>query len=65
MVNALPLLANTPLSLLQLHFSLLKLSGEIRVVERKEVDEILSGQKNGDISFWKRSDAEILMPAKL
>jgi len=61
MVNALPLLANTPLSLLQLHFSLLKLSGEIRVVERKEVDEILSGQKNGDISFWKRSDAEILM----
>jgi hypothetical protein len=61
MANASPQPGNAALSVLQLHFHLLKLSGEIRVVERAEVDEILNGHKNGDISFWKKVDAEMLM----
>ena len=61
MANASPQSGNAALSVLQLHFHLLKLSGEIRVVERAEVDEILNGNKNGDISFWKKVDAEMLM----
>ena len=61
MVNASPQIANTALCVLQLHFHLLKLSGEIRVVERQEVDDILNGHRNGDISFWKKVDGELLI----
>jgi hypothetical protein len=61
MVNATPHLGITALGVLQIHFHLLKISGEIRVVERGDIDEIISGQKIGDISFWKKVDAEILM----
>ena len=61
MADASPQSGNAALGVLQLHFHLLKLSGEIRVVERAEVDEILNGHKNGDISFWKKVDAEMLM----
>ena len=49
------------LSALQLNFLLLKLDGQIRVIEKQEMDAILCGNKNGEISFYKKAEGELLM----
>ena len=46
---------------LQQRFCLLNLSGEIRIVDKDQVTQILAGVKSGDISFFKKSDGEVLM----
>lgn len=51
----------TALDVLQLHFCLLKLSGEVRIVEKDDIDAILKGQKNGDISFWDTKSGNLWM----
>jgi hypothetical protein len=60
-----PNLSNTSsinaLAILQKNFCLVKLSGEIRIAELHEVNSILIGQKEGEISFCKRPDGEFLM----
>jgi hypothetical protein len=43
------------LSALQLNFLLLKLDGQIRVIEKHEMDAILCGNKNSNISFYKKN----------
>jgi hypothetical protein len=50
-----------PLPLLQARFALIKLSGELRLVDRQEVADVLSGHRPGDISFYKRTDANTLL----
>ena len=49
------------LSALQLNFLILKLDGQIRVIEKKNMDAILCGKKSGDISFYKKPEGELLM----
>ena len=61
MSNASTQLATTALDILQLHFCLLKLSGEVRIVEKDDIDAILKGQKNGDISFWDTKSGNLWM----
>jgi len=61
MSNGSTQLATTTLDVLQLHFCLLKLSGEVRIVEKDDIDAILKGQKNGDISFWDTKSGNLWM----
>ena len=49
------------LAVLQSNFCLVKLAGEIRVVEWQEVKSILSGHKLGDIAFYKKAEGELLI----
>jgi len=50
-----------PLPLLQARFALLKLGGELRLVDRDEVAGVLSGKRSGDIDFYKTADANKLL----
>ncbi len=52
---------DTPLSVLQDRFAILDLSGEIRVVKRNQISELLKGKLRGEIGMYKKSDAELLM----
>lgn len=51
----------TPLQELQKQFCIIDIQGEIRVLDRGQVDEALNGDYEGDISFYKRQDAELVM----
>ena len=51
----------TALQSLQARFCLIDLSGEIRVADRVQIQDVLSGARSGDISFYKKQDGETLM----
>ncbi len=61
MVNPSNLSNQTGLQLLQLAFCLIKLSGDVMVVDRSEVAAALSGRKLGIVDFYKKSAGEVLM----
>ena len=56
---------NTPLAALQEAFCLLRLSGELRVGDRREIAAIQAGTRAGDLSMFKQNDAKILMKRHL
>jgi len=51
----------SPLDELQARYALIDLGGEVRVVDRLKVQEVLSGMSSSEISFYKRSEATLLM----
>lgn len=51
----------TGLQSLQLAFCLIKLSGDVLVVDRMEVAAALSGTKIGSVDFYKKAAGEVLM----
>ena len=52
---------NSALVELQKHFCLINLNGEYRILDRLEVENILSGKSSGEISFYKKQDGELSM----
>ena len=61
MTNGATLPSSTPLQLLQVAFCLIKLGGEIWIVDRDDVTLVLTGQKPGNVYFYKRPAGEMLM----
>lgn len=51
----------SPLALLQNEFCLIKLSGQIFVIERSALRTMLGGGNVGELSFYKRPDGDLLM----
>ena len=51
----------TALQHLQLAFCLIKLGGDILIVDRAEVAAVLSGQQAGSVNFYKRQAGEVLI----
>jgi len=51
----------SPLDELQARYALIDLGGEVRVVDRVKVQEVLAGTSSSEICFYKRADATILM----
>ena len=51
---------NNPLLLVQQRFSLLNLSADIRIVDNKEISDVLAGLKS-DVSFYKKPDGQLLI----
>ncbi len=58
-------LPTTALQNLQDRFAIIDLSGEIRVVDRHQIASALSGAHKGEVSFYKKADAELLMKRAL
>jgi len=54
-----------PLVELQKCFSLVKLSGELRIADRQEIADVLSGGRHDEVSFYKLGDAKLLMRREL
>ena len=52
---------DNPLQLLQVAFCLIKLGGDLLVVDRTELTQTMNGTKQGDLNFYKRSAGETLM----
>jgi len=52
---------SSPLAVLQQRFAIIDLSGEIRMVDREQIQELLEGVTLGDPAFYKKGDAELLM----
>jgi hypothetical protein len=52
------------LSYIQERFALLNLSGEIRIVDRLQIAEVIAG-KQGEISFYKRPEGQLLIYREL
>ena len=50
-----------PLHELQKAYCLVKLSGELRVADRQQIAEVLSGRQSGHVDFYKAADATKLM----
>jgi hypothetical protein len=50
---------------LQDRFAIIDLSAEIRVVDRHQIARALSGAHKGEVSFYKKADAELLMKRAL
>jgi len=50
-----------PLNLLQNHFCLMKLGGQISIVERFQANLVLSGQSLEKIAFYDKPSGELLM----
>lgn len=50
---------------LQDQFAIIDLGGEIRVIDRVQVGEILKGSGTGDPAFYKKQDATLLMKRAL
>ena len=61
MANDTTLPSSTPLAQLQAAFCLIKLAGEIWVVDRDDVTLVLTGQKPGSVMFYKRPTGKLLM----
>lgn len=61
MANSTVQLAPTPLESLQLAFCLIKLGGDLLVVDRADVEAVLCGRKLGSIDFYKPNAGEKLM----
>ena len=53
--------APSALSILQDHFCWIKLSNQIRIIERHEAQMILNGQALGEICLFEKKDGELLM----
>jgi hypothetical protein len=53
--------AIVPLAELQKVFCFLKLSGEVRIVDKQEIAEIHRGTRSGAVSMYKLPDAKLLM----
>lgn len=53
--------SSTPLSLLQAAFCLIKIGGDLLIVERNEVSLVLAGHKKGGVTFYKRPPGDMLM----
>jgi hypothetical protein len=51
----------TPLELLQQAFCLIKLGGDLLIVDRTDVNAVLAGTKLGQIDFYKSAAGEKLM----
>lgn len=50
-----------PLQELQKQFCIIDIHGDIRVLNCGQIDQALNGDYEGDISFYKRQDAELMM----
>ncbi len=50
-----------PLAEIQKRFALMNLSGDLRVVDRQQIADILAGRSSGEVSFYKRADAALLL----
>ena len=59
--SATSLPASSPLLTLQQEFAIIDLSGEIRVINRKQVHQLLYGTGIGELAFYKKADAAIVM----
>ncbi len=55
----------TALQHLQNQFALIDLSGEIRVVDKHQIASVSSGTFRGEVSFYKKTDAELQMKRAL
>jgi hypothetical protein len=53
--------ANAVLSMVQSRFCLIRLSNEIRILDKNEVLESQSGKSQRDINFYKKADGELLI----
>jgi hypothetical protein len=60
-----PSVPTTALQHLQDRFAIIDLSGEIRLVDRHQIADVLSGSHKGEVSFYKKADAELLMKRAL
>ena len=61
MHNQTPSQPHSALSVLQDNFGLMKLGGNIRVIELHQVSAVLSGHTSDEIAFYEKSDGEVLM----
>lgn len=61
MTNCAILPSSTPLALLQAAFCLIKIGGDLLIVDRNEVSLVLSGHKNGGVTFYKPTPGNMLM----
>ena len=57
--------AATPLESLQAAYFLIKLGGDILIVDRQDVADAIAGRKLGGIDFYKRPAGETLMKRML
>lgn len=57
--------ASSPLEELQNQFAIIDMSGEIRFVDRLQIDDILRGKSLEDPAFYKKPDATLLMKRTL
>lgn len=53
------------LELLQSEFALIEIDGEIRVLKKKEIRNILAGDRKQRLSFVRRTDAKLIMERQL
>ena len=53
------------LTSLQNEFALIEIDGEIRVLKKKEIRNILAGDRKQRLSFVRRTDAKLIMERQL
>lgn len=51
----------SPLRALQDRFCLINLGGEIRIVDKQQIEAVRSGARDGEVTFYKRAEGSILM----
>jgi hypothetical protein len=56
-----PFVSVDPLPLLQDRFAIMKLNGEVRLVDRQEIADAKSGKRLGDVDFYKDTHANKLI----
>ncbi len=61
MVDPLQIQPISPLSALQNRFCLIDLGGEIRIVDKRQIEAVRSGARDGEVTFYKRAEGSILM----
>jgi Family of unknown function (DUF5906) len=61
MVNSNSQTSTTPLQSLQAAFCLIKISGDLLVVDRQDISKVMTGKKLGGLDFYKRPAGELLM----
>lgn len=57
--------ATTPLAALQERFAIIDLSGEIRIVDLIQIQDVLSGATNRNPAFYKKAEGEVVMKRAL
>ena len=55
----------SPLATLQARFCLMNLGGEVRVADREQIASVISGSASAEVSFYKKTDGELLMKRAL
>jgi hypothetical protein len=58
MVNA---VVSPPLAALQSHFAIIRLGGELRVIDLEQIQQVMSGTIIDEPAFYRKADAEIMM----